>query len=352
MYHQFFGLSEDPFKLTSDPSFLFLTAAHRQVLAGVTYAILNRKGFVVLSGDMGTGKTTLLNRIFQSIPAPRARFSVVLNPTLTPAEFLELMLLDFGFSEVPSSKAQRLIMLKQFLVEAFRNNQVSALVVDEAHKLQPDVLEEIRLLGNIELPEAKLLQVVLAGQTELASVLNRHDLRQLKQRIAVRLAVHPLSPNDVAHYIHYRWQKAGATKAHPFESGAVARIVLCSGGVPRLVNVLCDNALRSAYGAGKETIGPSQIIEVAKNLDLRLDVPKLPVEALRPCASLQRRPPVAVNGDGKVATEATSAPRSVGVLIDSEDSAVKPSGLKRLVAKFGVSPWSAHRNDWIPRIDS
>src|SRR5260370_9218584 len=204
MYHQFFGLSEDPFKLTSDPSFLFLTAAHRQVLAGVTYAILNRKGFVVLSGDMGTGKTTLLNRIFQSIPPPRPRFSVVLNPTLTPPEFLDLMLLDFGFSEVPSSKAQRLIMLKQFLVEAFRNNQVSALVVDEAHKLQPDVLQEIRLLGNIELPEAKLLQVVLAGQTELASLLNRHDLRQLKQRIAVLLALHPLPPNDGAHYIHYR----------------------------------------------------------------------------------------------------------------------------------------------------
>src|SRR5712692_9742479 len=194
MYQQFFGLTKDPFSLTPDPAFLFLTAAHREALAGVTYSILSRKGFVVLTGDAGTGKTTLLTRIFQSILTTRVRFSVVLNPTLTPSEFRELALLDFGITDIPASKAQRLNLLQKFLVEAYRHGQVAVLVVDEAHKLPPDVLEEIRLLSNFELADAKLLQIVLAGQTELGALLNREDMRQLKQRIAMRLTIHPLSP--------------------------------------------------------------------------------------------------------------------------------------------------------------
>src|SRR5713226_7632059 len=238
MYNQFFGLRKEPFGMTPDPAFLFLSAAHREALAGLTYAILSRKGFVVLTGDAGTGKTTLLTRIFQSIPSTRVRFSVVLNPTLTPAEFLELALLDFGITAVPASKAQRLILLQQFLIEASEKKQTAVLVVDEAHKLPPDVLEEIRLLSNFELADAKLLQIVLAGQTELGDVLNRQDLRQLKQRIAVRLSIQPLSRVGVEHYIQHRWQKAGAAKPHPFESEAVDRIAEFSRGIPRLVNVL------------------------------------------------------------------------------------------------------------------
>src|SRR5712692_6164077 len=143
MYYQFFGLRTEPFSMTPDPAFLFLTAAHREALAGLTYSILSRKGFVVLTGDAGTGKTTLLTRIFQSIPTSRVRFSVVLNPTLTPSEFLELALLDFGMTDIPASKAQRLTLLQQFLIDAHKRNQVVVLVVDEAHKLSPEVLEEI-----------------------------------------------------------------------------------------------------------------------------------------------------------------------------------------------------------------
>jgi len=268
MYYQFFGLQKEPFGMTPDPSFLFLSAAHREALAGLTYAILSRKGFVVLTGDAGTGKTTLLTRVLKSVPPSRACFSVVLNPTLTPAEFLELVLLDFGIAEVPSSKAQRLTILREFLTEAYGQNRVPVLVVDEAHKLPPDVLEEIRLLSNFELPEGKLLQIVLAGQTELGDLLNRQDLRQLKQRVAVRLAIHPLSAPDVAHYIQHRWQRAEASQAHPFQPEAVRTIAQYSRGIPRMVNVLCDNALMLAYGEGVSSIGTAHIGEVARDLDL------------------------------------------------------------------------------------
>ena len=268
MYHHFFGLKKDAFGMTPDPSFLFLTAAHREALAGLTYSILSRKGFVVLTGDAGTGKTTLLTRILQSIPAARARFSVVLNPTLTPAEFLELALLDFGITNVPASKAQRLTMLQQFLVNAFEQRQVPVLIVDEAHKLPPDVLEEIRLLSNFEMAEGKLLQIVLAGQTELGDLLNREDLRQLKQRVAVRLAIHPLAGVEVEHYIQHRWTKAGATQPHPFNAEALSRIAQWSRGIPRMVNVLADNALMLAYGEGISSVGAAQIAEVAGDLDM------------------------------------------------------------------------------------
>jgi general secretion pathway protein A len=278
MYHQFFGLTKDPFSMTPDPAFLFLTAPHREALAGVTYAILHRKGFVVLTGDAGTGKTTLLTRIFQSIPTSRVRFSVVLNPTLTPSEFLELALLDFGITDIPASKAQRLTLLQQFLIDAHRKQQVAVLVVDEAHKLPPDVLEEIRLLSNFELAETKLLQIVLAGQTELGEVLNRQDLRQLKQRIAVRLYIHPLSATGVEHYIKHRWEKAGAIRPHPFNSDAVALIAEYSRGIPRLVNAICDNALMLAYAEHGNTITRQHIGEVAGDLDL-LDSPGRPIRA-------------------------------------------------------------------------
>jgi general secretion pathway protein A len=343
MYHQFFGLTKDPFSLTPDPAFLFLTAAHREALAGVTYAILNRKGFVVLTGDAGTGKTTLLSRIFQSIPATRARFSVVLNPTLTPAEFLELALLDFGITDIPVSKAQRLTLLQQFLVEAYQKGQVAVLVVDEAHKLPPDVLEEIRLLSNFEVAEAKLLQIVLAGQTELGDVLNRQDLRQLKQRVAVRLAIHPLTPTGVEHYIRHRWQKAGATQPHPFQPEAVTRIAQCSRGIPRLVNSLCDNALMLAYAEGNATIGAAQVIAVAGDLDLldaRRSARTPPAQAQAHARSVAARtasPPPAPVALGNGVANGTAAPGPTAPLFRYRSQEAKPSRLMRLAGKLGLS---------------
>jgi len=344
MYNQFFGLTKDPFSMTPDPAFLFLTLAHREALAGVTYAILSRKGFVVLTGDAGTGKTTLLTRIFQSIAPSRVCFSVVLNPTLTPAEFLELALLDFGMTEIPPSKAQRLILLQQFLIEAYNKGQVAVLVIDEAHKLPADVLEEIRLLSNFELAEAKLLQIVLAGQTELGDVLNRQDMRQLKQRIAVRLAIHPLSPIGVEHYIAHRWAKAGATKPHPFHSDAVARIAEYSRGIPRLVNALCNNALMLGYAEGNATIGASHVVEVARDLDLlggtgrpiRSTLPRTagvvrPVAPKPAAATVDQTAPV----NGHINGTAPADP--VPTFAKYQKNEAKPSRWMRLVGRLGSS---------------
>jgi general secretion pathway protein A len=268
MYEQFFGLDRHPFSITPDPGVLFLTAQHREALTGLTYAILGRKGFVVLTGDAGTGKTTLLSRVLQYLPAQRIRSSVILNSTLSPAEFLEMAMLDFGLTDIPQSKAQRIHILQQFLLSGDAAGQISALVVDEAHKLSREVLEEIRLLGNFENANNKLIQILLIGQNELTDVLNREDLRQFKQRIAVRLKLEALSRADVAQYIQHRWTKGGGSRPAPFPAAVVEQIAGHSQGIPRLINAICDNALLLAFAKGQSTVAAEHVLEAAGDLDL------------------------------------------------------------------------------------
>jgi len=284
MYNDFFGLLHAPFKMTPDPNCLFMTRQHREALAGLTYAILEQKGLVVLTGDAGTGKTTLLSRALQTLPANRVKSSVVLNPTLTASEFLELALLDFGFTNVPTSKAQRIAALQDFLLHGQSEGRITALIVDEAHKLSPEVMEEIRLLGNFEAPDQKLLQIVLLGQSELDLLLNRQDLRQFKQRIALRLSIAPLLNTEVEQYIRYRWAKAGGTAA-PFTYEAVEAIVQISSGIPRVINALCDNSLMLAVGEGVRTVQKAHILQAAADLYLlqrpaRTDPPTAPGSGL------------------------------------------------------------------------
>lgn len=268
MYKDFFGLQKYPFAMTPDPGCVFMTSQHREAMAALVYAILSRKGLLVLSGEVGTGKTTVLSRVLRFLPPGRVQSSVVMHPTLTPNEFLELLMMDFGIPDVPASKAQRLVRLQNFLKEADREGKLSALIIDEAHKLSPEVLEEIRLLGNLDHGDQKLLQIVLAGQSELDDVLKREELRQIKQRVSVRVALKALSTEEVESYIRYRWTQAGGRENMPFAPAAVGQIGAWSKGVPRLINSICDNALLLAFAEKAQVVSAAHILQATADLDL------------------------------------------------------------------------------------
>ncbi len=281
MYESHFGLRNCPFEMTPDPAAIFLTDAHREALAGLSYSILKRKGFVVLTGKAGTGKTTLLRRLLEMTPGDDAAVSMVFNPTLSAAEFLELLLLNFGMRDFPQSKAQRLTMLEALLTRSQSRGKTRVLVVDEAHKLNLEVLEEIRLLANFETSDHKLLQIVLAGQPELDDLLRLPELWQLKQRIAVWLRIHSLSPGQVIEYMQYRWTRLGGGGLLPFTPDAVGLVAKCSSGIPRLINAISDNALLIAFGAKLGVVGGAQILEAARDLDL-----------VTPAIAAQAAPPI------------------------------------------------------------
>jgi general secretion pathway protein A len=326
MYNQFYGLSRDPFSLTPDPEFLYLTAQHREALAGFTYAIMARKGFVVMTGNAGTGKTTLLTQMLQHLPVSRVHSSVIVNPTLSAPEFLESVLLDFGFTEIPSSKAQRIALLQNMLWKNRREDKVSALIIDEAHKLSMEVLEEVRLLGNFESANEKLLQVGLLGQSELDALLDCEQLRQFKQRIALRVSIEPLSEREVPEYIRYRWSKAGGAQS-PFTAEAVAGIWRASQGVPRVINVVCDNALLQALAEGSAAVEVRHVAGACRDLRLvgesRQSVTAAPAALPAPAAN----PPV---------SPSPSEPVQMGTLERYRVAGERPSLMVRLGNKLGI----------------
>jgi general secretion pathway protein A len=326
MYNTFFGVLKAPFNLTPDPDFLYLTPQHREALAGLSYAILARKGFVVLTGTAGTGKTTLLTRIMWHL-APRVQCSVVLNPTLSPAEFLESAMLDFGLHDIPVSKAQRLSKLHDFLWKAHHAGQISALIIDEAHKLSPAVLEEIRLLGNFESASEKFLQIALVGQSELDDLLNSAELWQLKQRIARRMAITPLSDEEIGPYIQHRWTIAGG-KAAPFSAEAVAGIAQATQGIPRLINVTCDNALIEAYADESARVESRHVIGACRDLHLSAPAPRLapPITPPEPVPSALAAAPAPDPYPTKTLERYSVA------------AARRPSMLGRLRSKFRSTP--------------
>jgi general secretion pathway protein A len=290
MYTEFYGLAKKPFNMTPDPAFLFLTTQHREALAGLSYAILERKGFLVLSGMAGSGKTTLLAWILERLPCDRVQTSVILNPLLTREEFLELAMLDFGLTDIPASKAQRLWQLQKFLLQGKKEGRVSVLIVDEAHKLSVELLEEIRLLGNLEYGDEKLIQILLVGQSELDELMDRPELWQLKQRVSVRLAIGPLSVDSVDKYVHHRWTTAGGANS-PFDAEAIANIRKWSKGIPRLINSLCDNALTLAFADEAHKVGAAYVEAAARDLQLIVKPPeaaaKPPVPVAAPKAVAQ-----------------------------------------------------------------
>jgi general secretion pathway protein A len=267
VYREFYGLKELPFALTPDPRFIYFTPSHTEVMANLHYGIESGKGLVVVTGEVGTGKTTILRWMMQRLDRT-VLVAYIFNPRLTVPEFYQHVttLLDVQQWE---TKSDLLIGLGKTLESRHSRGLRTVLIIDEAQGLSPYVLEEIRLLSNFESDTAKQLQIILTGQPELRDVLNNPDLRQLKQRVALRCLIKPL-PNvsETEHYITSRLLVAGAERTDIFSPGAIDYIFRCSEGIPRQINNLCDNALLTGYAAGESTIGRAIIEEVAETFDM------------------------------------------------------------------------------------
>jgi general secretion pathway protein A len=269
MYLDFYGLRELPFELTPNPRFLFLTPRHREALANLRHGISAAKGISLLVGEAGTGKTTLVRAAIEAETNDQVRCLYLMNPSLTRDEFIEFLARGFGLSEAAGrSKTTLLLELDTLLKEQRAARIIRALVVDEAQSLPDYLLEEIRLLANIETDTEKLLPVILAGQPELAGRLNQPSLRQLKQRVALRCELGVLSLEETAAYIAARIQIAGGNAARVFTRDAVVMIHERSRGVPRTISVLCDNALVSGFALDRKPVGRDVVLEVCRDFDL------------------------------------------------------------------------------------
>jgi type II secretory pathway predicted ATPase ExeA len=247
IYLDFYGLARNPFNPTPDPDFLYMTHGHREALAQLTYAIQERKGFAVLTAEVGTGKTTLLQALQRELDGRNTMVAYVSNSLLPFSAILEYMLEEFEIAKPGESPAQRLVTLQNFLVERFRAGQNTVLILDEAQNLYPQTLEQIRLLSNFETTKEKILQIVLVGQPELAAKLEMPELRQLAQRISMRCTIPLLSPIATRNYIRSRLRLAGCTDGGLFTDAALARISEYAGGIPRVINTLCDHSLMIGY---------------------------------------------------------------------------------------------------------
>ncbi|MDH3493741.1 MAG: AAA family ATPase [Acidobacteriota bacterium] len=267
MYKEFFELEDTPFTLTPDPRFIVFTPSYNEVLASLYYGLENAKGLIVLTGEVGTGKTTALRWILRRLDSS-VLAAYVFNPRLSIDEFYHHVTQMLGMKDW-NNKAELLSEMGRVLEERNRRGLRTVLIIDEAHELSDYVLEEIRLLMNFESDDAKHLQIVLTGQPELRKKLNQPNLRQLKQRVALRCKMHSLpSVEEVERYITERLLIAGSEQPNVFTPGAIDFIFQCSEGIPRQINNICDNAMLSAYAAGEQIIGRQTIEEVADNLDL------------------------------------------------------------------------------------
>ncbi len=270
MYHNFYGLIRPPFEMTPDPSFLYLGETHREGLATLVYGVRSRKGFVMLTGEVGTGKTTLLHALLAQLDASTDS-AYIFNPLLEPLDFFRLLFDDLGIEEICFSKAEYLLALNHYLIDRLKDDRTVLLIIDEAQNLSPEMLEEIRLLSNLETPNSKLIQILLVGQPELSEMLDRDALRQLRQRIVLRYELTPFDAGESEFYVEERLRLAGYTGKGIFKRSALRELFAVTGGVPRLVNAVCDGALLTGYGRDQATLDAEIIREVANDLHLDQD---------------------------------------------------------------------------------
>lgn len=272
MYNAFYGFTENPFNLSPDPSFLYRSPQHEEALANLIYGVQSRKGFIVLTGEVGTGKTTMLECLRDYLETSGTEFAFVFNSRINSEQFFEMIAYDLDLRCARTSKTEVLFALNQLLIQQANEGRTSVLIVDEAHNLEWEVLEEIRLLGNLENPRiGKLLQIILSGQPELDRKLDAPNLRQLKQRIVLRCNLQPLTLKESSEYIESRLTHAGMAQNTVFSEPLLAEIHVRSQGIPRLINAICDNLLLTAFALELKVCTIEMLDEVAK--DMRLDWP-------------------------------------------------------------------------------
>jgi general secretion pathway protein A len=274
MYESFYGLKENPFKVTPDPRFLYLGENHKEALAQLLYGVKESKGFIVITGEVGAGKTTLLYSLLERIDSNgHMKTAFLFNPKLDVNDFILYILRDLGVKVRRSTKGDYLQALHGYLLDAYKQGKKVVLIVDEAQGLKPELLEEIRLLSNLETSKSKLLQIVLVGQPELNRTLLDPGFRQLKQRINLRYHLAPLSEKETNEYIEKRLKIAGSNGGAIFTPKAISEIYRRSKGIPRVINILCDNTLLTAYALDQKVVDVKPVMEAAKDLKLARGIP-------------------------------------------------------------------------------
>ena len=268
MYNPFYGFDVDPFRVNPDPRFLYFSESHREALATLVYTVDQRKGFIVLTGEVGTGKTTILNALLRKLH-PSVRTAYLFNTALSVEDFFGYLFDELELPQVePFKTSAALHQLNLYLIDRLKRGLQTLMIVDEAQNLSPELLEEIRMLSNLETPQSKLLQIILVGQPELATKLAMPELRQLRQRVELRHEIKPLDPDDTMNYVKERLAIAGHATGEIFTNSALRLVYRYADGIPRVTNVLCDNALVTAFARQSRRVSAQMVKEAAADMGL------------------------------------------------------------------------------------